>query len=46
MNMKEWIDNVAKELKKHADRDDCYTCKQLLKFPLLENYLKAKEENL
>ena len=29
--MDKWAVKVLKEVKKHADRDDCYACKQLLR---------------
>jgi hypothetical protein len=43
MSTREWLDNVVKELKKHAERDDCYDCKQLLKHPLLKGYSHGGE---
>lgn len=28
--LEDWSKKVIKELIKHADRDDCYSCKQLI----------------
>ena len=28
--LKDWSKEVIKELIKHADRDNCYSCKQLI----------------
>lgn len=44
MNLEEWMLKLAKEIKKHAERDDCYECKKLLKFEPLQRFLKAKNE--
>jgi hypothetical protein len=30
MALQQWSKKVIKELAKHADRDNCYQCKQLL----------------
>jgi hypothetical protein len=42
-----WVVKIIKELKKHAEKDDCYSCKQLLKEPLIQPFLeglKRKEQ--
>ena len=44
MNLEEWMLKVGKEVQKHAERDDCYECKQLLKFEPFLRFLKAKSE--
>jgi hypothetical protein len=31
MALQDWSKKVIKELQKHAERDDCYECKQLLR---------------
>ena len=36
---KTWIDKTLKELQKHAERDNCYACKQLLKEPFVKIYV-------
>lgn len=41
--MREWLDKVIKELRKHTNRDDCYSCKQLLKEPFVKTYIAAME---
>jgi len=46
MNIEEWVRKVAKELRKHADRDNCYDCKQLLKYPLLKRYMDYQEAKI
>lgn len=28
---RQWAEKLIKELRKHANRDDCYDCKQILK---------------
>jgi hypothetical protein len=43
LSIEEWMSNVAKELQKHADRDGCYDCKQLLKYPPVQAFVQAKE---
>jgi len=45
MNIEEWINKTIKELQKHADRDECYDCKQLLKERFVEKYIKTKSDN-
>jgi hypothetical protein len=31
MAIEQWSKKVMKEIVKHAERDDCYSCKQLLR---------------
>lgn len=33
-----WVTDTIKELQKHAEKDDCYSCKQLLKNPIIVKY--------
>jgi len=40
--LKTWLDLTLKELQKHAERDDCYNCKQLLKASFAKIYLDAQ----
>jgi len=43
ITMKEWMDRVLKELKKHAERDGCYNCKQLIDYKFIQAYLKRAD---
>jgi len=41
-DIRNFMTQTAKELKKHAERDDCYGCKQLLQYPPLKVFLKRE----
>jgi len=40
---REWVKKLIKELEKHASRDDCYDCKQLLRAMGLDPDLLPKD---
>ena len=44
--MRSKMRKIAQEIKKHAERDDCYECKQLLKTTLISAFLEQTEVSL
>jgi hypothetical protein len=43
-NTRNWMHRAVKEIQKHADRDGCYSCKQLLKSALPQAVIAAEKE--
>lgn len=42
--IEDFMKAVAEELKKHADRDGCYNCKQILQYPPLKRFMGSKRQ--
>jgi hypothetical protein len=42
--MSQWLPKAVMEMKKHAERDKCHDCTQLLKNPLIMLYIEALEK--
>jgi hypothetical protein len=43
ITIEEFMDRALKELQKHAERDGCYDCKQLMNYKFVQQFLKRHE---
>jgi PP-loop superfamily ATP-utilizing enzyme len=43
IQLKETVINIVKELEKHAEKDECYSCKQLLKTGFVQRVKESQK---